>query len=109
MSTPLEAIAAPYNLATDMAIDVIEISSDDGLEEVFINPEVEAEIYVDEKLQGMSDASLTRRPADIPPSHRLLTGPPYDSAAQLLLDLNDWAKSNGLGFMKIRTNNIVDG
>ncbi|CAK7267409.1 hypothetical protein SEPCBS57363_002577 [Sporothrix epigloea] len=52
----------------DMAFDVIGISSDDDLEEHFVNPVVEAEALLDEKLQDMSDGAFTRCLAGVVPS-----------------------------------------
>ena len=48
-----------------------------------------------------------RQPPAIPPTHRLLTGPPYDAFEELQGDLNSWAKTAGLGFVKLRVSNDV--
>ncbi len=39
---------------------------------------------------------------------RLLAGPPYESLDLLIEDMNTWAKSHGLAFVKRRSNNYIE-
>ncbi len=48
-------------------------------------------------------------PASVPLDHRLLAGPQYASVDLLHQDLNHWAKSCGLAFVKRRVSNYVPG
>jgi hypothetical protein len=64
----------------------------------------------------MSDSTLELLPTDsnapippIPPTHRVLAGPPYTSFQELIDDINAWGKENGLAFVKSRSVNRVEG
>ncbi len=48
-------------------------------------------------------------PPSLPPDHRLLIGPPYESIDELMTDLNTWARDKGLGFIKNAPSNKADG
>jgi hypothetical protein len=43
----------------------------------------------------------------IPPTHRILAGPPYASFQELIDDLNAWGRVNGLAFVKSRSINLI--
>ena len=50
-----------------------------------------------------------RQPLEIPLTHRLRAGPPYDAFEELRDDLNSWGRAVGLGFVKLRVSNDVKG
>src|SRR5437764_15345203 len=49
------------------------------------------------------------QPPLIPPTHRILAGPPYASFQELIDDLNAWGKTSGVRFAKLRSINKYKG
>lgn len=59
--------------------------------------------------ESLGDASDVIQPPQLPPTHRLLAGPRFESINALMEALNAWGRENGLGFVKTQASNYSEG